>query len=120
MAATPQLIETAVKRLQAEVPALGPLKLVFGLGLRARGDVQEFRVEVPGPEIRKGYANDGRVHVEIDRAQFNQLVEKGNAAAYRRAYETGHIKVSGDPNVGKLVAQVIARHEQRTRLRKVH
>jgi hypothetical protein len=119
MASTPQLIESAVKRLQIEVPALAPLKLVFGLGLRGRGDVQEFRVELPGPKISKGYANDGRVHVEVDRAQFNELAEKGTTAAYRRAFETGHIKVTGDPNVGKLVAQVIERHDQRARTKKV-
>jgi hypothetical protein len=119
MASTPQLITTAVERFRAEVPALAKLKLVFGLGLRGRGDVQEFRVQLPGPEIRKGYAEDGRVHVEIDRAQFNELAERGDVPAYRRAYETGHIKVSGDSNVSKLVAQVIERHEQRARLRKV-
>jgi hypothetical protein len=120
MASTTELIENAVKGLQKEVPALANLKLVFGLGLRARGDVQEFRVEVPGPKISKGYAADGRVHVEIDRAQFNELAENGTTALYRRVYETGHIKMTGDPNVGKLVAQVIERHDQRTRTRKVH
>jgi hypothetical protein len=119
MASTPELIGSAVKRLQSEVPALAQLKLVFGLGLRGRGDMQEFRVELPGPKIRKGYAEDGRVHVEIDRAQFNELAEKGTTSGYRKAYETGHIKVSGDPNVGKLVGQVIERHDQRAKLRKV-
>ena len=119
MATSRDLIIVAVQRVQGQVPALAKLKLVFGLGLRGRGDVQEFRVELPGPEVRKGYAEDGRVHVEIDRAQFNELAEKGDVPAYRRAYETGHIKVSGDPNVAKLVAQVIERHEQRARLRKV-
>jgi hypothetical protein len=120
VASTTQLIEQAVNRLQAEVPALAQLKLVFGLGLRARGDVQEYRVEVPGPKIQKGYAEDGRVHVEIDRAQFNELAEKGTTSSYRRAFETGHIKPSGDPNVSKLIAQVIQRHDERARTKKVH
>ena len=119
MASTPQLIESAIKRLQTEVPALAQLKLVFGLALRGRGDVQEFRVELPGPKITKGYAEDGRVHVEIDRAQFNALAEKGTTGSYRKAYGTGHIKVSGDPNVSKLVGQVIERHDERARTKKV-
>jgi hypothetical protein len=120
VASTQDQISAAIARIQSEVPALAQLKLVFGLGLRARGDVQEFRIELPGPQIRKGYAEDGRVHVELDRAQFNELAEKGTVAGYRRAYDTGHFKVSGDPNVAKLVGQVIARHEERARLKKVH
>jgi hypothetical protein len=55
----------------------------------------------------------------MDRAQFNQLAEDGSVRAYRRAFETGHIKVEGDANVQKLIAQVVQRHEQRSRLRKV-
>jgi len=120
MASTPQLIETAVKRLQSEVPAFAGLKLVFGLGLRGRGDVQEYRVELPGPKVKKGYAEDGRIHVEIDRAQFNELAESGTTKSYRRAYDTGHIKHEGDPNVAKLIAQVIERHDQRASTKKVH
>ena len=53
MASTQDLIKTAIERFQAEVPALAKLKLVFGLELRGRGDVQMFRVELPGPEITR-------------------------------------------------------------------
>ena len=120
MASTPQLIETAVKRIQAEVPALGNLKLVFGLELRGRGDVQLYRVELPGPKISKAVADDARVSVSIPRSHFNELASEGRAKDYREAYEAGHIKVEGDSNVQKLIAQVVARHEQRARLRKVH
>ena len=77
MASTPQLIETAVKRFQAEVPALAKLKLVFGLELRARGDIQLYRVELPGPKITQGPRRGRARSVEIDRAQFNELAEKG-------------------------------------------
>jgi hypothetical protein len=70
--------------------------------------------------IKKDLAQDERVLVEIDRAQFNQLAEKGTLASYRRAAETGHIKASGDSNVVKLVVQVVEKQEQRARLRKVH
>lgn len=119
MASTSDLIRTAVERFQAEVPALQKLKLVFGLELKGRGDIQLYRVELPGPQIKKDLAQDERVLVEIDRAQFNELAEKGTLKSYRRAWETGHIKASGDSNVLKLVAQVVERQEQRSRLKRV-
>jgi hypothetical protein len=119
MASTPELIRTAIERFQAEVPALQKLKLVFGLELKGRGDIQLYRVELPGPQISKDLAQDERVLVEIDRAQFNELAERGTLKSYRRAAETGHIKASGDSNVKKLVVQVVERQEQRARLKKV-
>jgi hypothetical protein len=120
VASTSELIRTAVERFQAEVPALAKLKLVFGLELRAKHDIQLYRVELPGPKITKELAQDERVLVEIDRPQFNQLAEKGTLASYRKAVETGHIKVTGDSNVAKLVVQVVEKQEERSRLRKVH
>ena len=119
-ASTSDLIRTGIERFQAEVPALANLKLVFGLELRAKHDIQLYRVEVPGPKISKDLAQDERVLVEIDRPQFNQLAEKGTIKSYRKAAETGHIKVTGDSNVVKLVVQVVEKQEQRARLRKVH
>jgi hypothetical protein len=120
MASTADLIKTAVERFQAEVPALAKLKLVFGLELKAKHDVQLYRVQLPGPKISKDLAQDERVLVEVDRPQFNELAEKGTLKAYRRAAETGHIKAVGDSNVIKLIVQVVERQEQRSRLRKVH
>jgi hypothetical protein len=120
MASTAELIKTAVERFQAEVPALGKLKLVFGLELKAKHDVQLYRVELPGVKISKDLAQDERVLVEVDRPQFNELAEKGTIKSYRRAYETGHIKATGDSNVIKLIGQVVQRQEERARLRKVH
>jgi hypothetical protein len=120
VASTADLIKTAVERFQAEVPALQNLKLVFGLELRGRGDIQLYRVELPGPKISKDLAQDERVLVEIDRPQFNELAERGTLKAYRRAVETGHIKASGDSNVKKLVAKVVESQEQRARLKKAH
>jgi hypothetical protein len=120
MASTPDLIRTAVERFQAEVPALAKLKLVFGLELRGRGDIQLYRVEVPGPKITKDLAQDERILVQIDRPQFNELAERGTLKAYRKAVETGHIKASGDSNVKKLISQVVERQEQRSRLKKAH
>ena len=120
MASTSDLIKTAVERFQAEVPALQKLKLVFGLELKARDDIQLYRVELPGPKIKKDLAQDERVLVEIDRPQFNELAEKGTLKSYRKAVETGHIKASGDSNVKKLVVQVVERQEQRSQLKKAH
>ena len=120
MASTADLIKTAVERFQEEVPALAKLKLVFGLELKAKHDIQLYRVEVPGPKITKDLAQDERILVEIDRPQFNELAEKGTLKSYRKAYETGHIKATGDSNVKKLIGQVVEKQEQRARLRKVH
>jgi hypothetical protein len=120
VASTPDLIRTAVERFTQDVPALAPLKMVFQLELRGRGDVQQFRVQLPGPEISKGVAGDARVTVSMPRSHFNELAADGKLKQYREAYETGHIKATGDAGVLKLVGQVIERHEQRARLKKVH
>jgi hypothetical protein len=117
---TSGLIEQAVRRFQEEVPALAKLKLVFELELRGRGDVQMYRVQVPGPKINKGIADDSRVTVEIPRSHFNELATEGRVRHYREAFEHGHIKATGDPNVLKLIGQVVERHEERTRTKKVH
>ena len=115
------MIESAVNHLQEEVPALKKLKLIFGLDLRAKGDIQTYRVELPGPKISKGRGEDERCRVEVDRAQFNVLADdKSTVASYRRAAETGHIRFEGDPNVAKLMIRVFEAHEQRAKLKKVH
>jgi hypothetical protein len=120
MSSTAQLIETAIERFQAEVPALQKLKLVFGLELKAKRDIQLYRVELPGLTVAKDLGGDERVLVQIDRAQFNELAERGTIRSYRKAYETGHIKATGDSNVLKLIAQVVERQQQRSQLKKVH
>jgi hypothetical protein len=121
MASTQELIKTAIERFQADVPALASLKLVFELELRGRGDVQMFRVELPGPEITKAASTeDARVTVAIPRSDFNQLATEGNARDYIQAVENGHIRVTGDTNIQKLIAQVVQRHEERVRTKKVH
>jgi hypothetical protein len=120
MPSTQDLIKTAVERFQAEVPALGQLKLVFELELRGRGDVQMFRVEVPGPKISKASTQDARVTVAIPRSDFNELATEGHVSDYIAAVENGHIRASGDTNIQKLIAQVVQRHEQRVRTKKVH
>jgi len=120
VASTQELIKTGIERFQAEVPALARLKLTFELELRGRGDVQMFRVELPGPQIRKGTDPSARATVSMPRSHFNELATDGRLRDYRDAYVGGQIKVSGDPNIQKLIAQVIGRHEERARTRKVH
>ena len=120
MPTAPQLISTAVRNLEREVPALAKLKLVIRLELRGRGDVQVYRVRVPGPDVRKGEPDDARVEVAISRPEFNGLAEKGKLADWREAYEHGHVRVGGDPEVRKLVGTVIERQEARSRLKRAH
>ena len=115
---TPELIKQAIEGLQAEVPALAKLKLVIGLELRGRGDVQVYRVEVPGPRISKGTADDERLRVAIARSHFNELAADGKLTHWHEAYDHGHVRVEGDPNIQKLVGQVMAHAEARARLRR--
>ncbi len=118
MASTSEIIAQAVERFQQEVSALSKLKLVFGLELKGRGDTQLYRVEVPGPKVSKGYADDERLHLAIPRANFNELAKDGGVSDWRQAYERGQLRVEGDPQIQRLIAQVIERHEARAKLRK--
>jgi len=117
---TQDLIKQAVEGLQSEVPALARLKLAFGLELRGRGDVQVYRVEVPGPKITKGSFDDERLRIAIPRSHFNELAADGKLKHWHEAYDHGHVRVEGDPNIQKLVGQVMAHAEARGRLRKAH
>jgi hypothetical protein len=112
---TKALIEQAVKRVQAEVPALAQLKLVVGLELRGRGDVQLYRVEVPGPKVVKGPAADAKVRLSVSRSHFNELATDGKVKQWREAFETGHAKADGPEQILRLVATVVARQEERAR-----
>ena len=75
---TRALIERAIANFQAEVPALAQLKLVCELELRGRGDVQLYRVEVPGPKITKDIASDAKVRLSVPRSHFNELAAEGH------------------------------------------
>jgi hypothetical protein len=115
---TKALIETAVKRFLADVPALQPLRIVAGLELRGRGDVQIYRVELPGPVISKDIPSDAKVTVSIPRSHFNELAEKGRIKDWREAFEHGDAKATGIDQVIKLIVNVVERQEERSRLRK--
>jgi hypothetical protein len=114
-AGTRSLIEQAVRRLTDELPALRQLKLVIRLELRARGDAPIWRVELPGPRIAKDPAGDARVEVSVSRSHFNELAKDGRLRDWIDAYDHGHVNVSGDQAVVKLVGNVIARHQARVR-----
>jgi len=120
LASTQELIAQVVERLQSQVPSLAKLKLVVGLELRGRGDIQHFRVEVPGPKISKSFGEDERIHVSIPRSHFNELAAEGHVKHWHEAYETGHIKVEGDPNVQKLIGKLIEQAESRAQLKRTH
>lgn len=115
---TKSLIELAVTRFMDEVPALRQLKLVFRLELRARGDIPTWRVELPGPKVTKDPGGDARVDISVARSHFNELAKDGRLKHWVEAYERGHLQVSGEPGVLKLVGNVILRqqaHGQRMR-----
>ena len=112
---TKTLIKQAVENLQEEVPSLRQLKLVVRLELRARGDVPTWRVEVPGPKISKDPAADARLHVEVQRPEFNRLATEGSLREWQRAYEKGNVKVTGEPAIVKLLGAVIEKQLSRSR-----
>ena len=117
---TKSLIETAVTRFLDEVPALANLKLVAGLELRARGEPQMYRVELPGPKVTKGFAADSKVNISVSRSQFNELATKGHIRDWREAFEHGDAKATGIEQVMKLIVNVVERQEERSRTRKAH
>ncbi len=113
---TKTLITGAVERLTAEMPALARLKLVVRLQLLAKGgDAPIWRVEVPGPKVERDPAGDARLDVTVQRQQFNELAREGQLRDWARAYERGHVKVSGDSAVIKLLGNVIGRQLSRSR-----
>jgi hypothetical protein len=115
---TKSLIETAVKRFLDEVPALQQLKLVAGLELRARHDVQIYRVELPGPKVSKDVPADAKVTLSVSRSHFNDLATKGRIRDWREAFEKGDAKATGIDQVMKLIVNVVERQEERSRTRK--
>ena len=115
---TKTLIETAVRRFLEDVPALANLKLVAGLELRGRGDVQLYRVEMPGPKVAKGEASDARVRLKVQRKEFNELAAEGHIRQWREAFELGHARAEGSEQIMRLIAQVVERQDERLRTRK--
>jgi hypothetical protein len=116
---TKALIEEAIANFQREVPALQKLKLVLELELRGRGDIQLFRVEVPGPKVTKDIASDAKVRLSVPRHDFNALAREGTIRHWREAFESGTVRATGPQEILRLIANVVERQEERTRSRKL-
>jgi hypothetical protein len=107
------LIELAVRRFIEEVPALAPVKLVVGVELRGRGDVQQFRLEMPDLKVTKGPAADARVRVEMRREFFNVMAREGKVPDWVEAFTYGQAKASGPDQIIKLIVNVVERQIER-------
>jgi hypothetical protein len=115
-AETKALIAKALEGLQKEVPALAQLKLVVKLELRAHGGAAPiWRVEVPGPKIDRDAAGDARIEVSVARSHFNELANEGRLKHWIDAYERGHVRVTGESGLLKLLGSVIERRQARAR-----
>ncbi len=112
MASSKDMVVVAVQRFQASVPALAKLKLVAGLELTAGGltgpsKSEHFRIEVPGPQVTEGDADDARLQLQIPKAMFDVLAEEAEVADWKDAFYYGHLKVVGDGRVKRLLGKAI-------------
>jgi hypothetical protein len=112
------LIELAVRRFITEVPALAPIKLVVGIELRGRGDVQQFRLEMPDVKVTRGPAADARLRVDMRREFFNVMAREAKIADWIEAFGYGQAKASGPEQMMKLIVTVVERQVERERTRK--
>ena len=113
------LIETAAREFVAEVPALAPMKLVVGIDLRGRGDLQQYRLEMPSVTVTKGMATDARVRVEMRREFFNEMVRhQARLADWREAFTYGQARATGTTQILQLVERVVGMHEDRARAKR--
>jgi hypothetical protein len=112
------LIELATRRFIEEVPALEPIKLVVAVELRGRGDVQHFRLEMPGVNVTKEPATDARVRVDMRREFFNVMAKEAKVPDWIEAFTYGQAKASGPEQFLRLIVNVVDRHQERQRTRK--
>jgi len=112
------LIELATRRFIEEVPALAPIKLVVGVELRGRGDVQHFRLEMPDVKVTKGPAADARLRVDMRREFFNVMAREGKVPDWVEAFTYGQAKASGPEQFLKLIVSVVEKQQERQRTRK--
>jgi hypothetical protein len=112
------LIELTVRRFIGEVPALEPIRLVVGVELRGRGDVQHFRLEMPDLKVTKGPAADARVRVDMRREFFNVMAREAKVADWVEAFTYGQAKASGPEQFLRLIVNVVDKHLERQRVRK--
>ncbi len=109
------LIELATTRFIEEVPALAPIKLVVGIELRGRGDVQQFRLEMPAVAVTRGPAPDARLRVDMRREFFNVMAREAKIPDWVEAFTYGQAKASGPDQIMKLIVNVVERQLERER-----
>jgi len=109
------LIELATRRFISEVPALEPIKLVVGIELRGRGDVQQFRLEMPGVVVSKAPASDARLRVDMRREFFNVMAREAKVADWIEAFTYGQAKATGPAQFLRLIINVVERQQERER-----
>jgi hypothetical protein len=91
---------------------------VAGLELRARGEPQMYRIELPGPKVTRDIAADAKVRLSVSRSHFNELATRGHVRDWREAFEKGEAKATGIDQVMKLIVNVVEKQEERARTRK--
>jgi hypothetical protein len=112
------LIELATRRFLEEVPALEPIKLVVAVELRGRGDVQHFRLQMPGVKVTKGPATDARMRVDMRREFFNVMAREGKVPDWIEAFTYGQAKASGPDQFIRLIVNVVERQQERERTKR--
>jgi len=119
MADAKPMIRAVVTDLLEEVPQLKPLKLVVGVDLFGRSDMQQFRLVMPDLEVTKDPGLEARVRVEMRREFFNLMVEHdAKLADWHEALDNGRVKVTGVVQYLRLIGQVVEKQEERVRLRR--
>jgi hypothetical protein len=109
------LIEQAARRFLQEVPALAPMKLIVGVELRGRGDVQHFRLQLPDIAVTKGPAADARLRLDMRREFFNVMAREAKVADWIEAFTYGQAKATGPDQFIKLISNVVERQQERER-----
>lgn len=113
------LIEQTARRFVGEVPALAQLKMVFELQLRGRGDVQQFRLQMPELQVSKGPAQDAQIRVEMRREFFNAMAAEAKIPDWIEAFTYGKAHASGPDRFLKLIAMVVDKQLERQNTRRV-
>lgn len=100
-------VETALKQLLEQVPALKPLKIIAAAEVQGGKDVQLIRVVMPGPKVTKAISPDARATISIRRDLLNEMIDANDIQAWIRAWDHGKFRVSGVQEYLKLIGQVI-------------
>jgi len=112
------LIEQATRRFISEVPALEPIKLIVSVELRGRGDVQQFRLEMPGVKVTRAPATDARLRVDMRREFFNVMAREAKVPDWVEAFTYGKAKATGPEQFLRLIENVVEREQERQRTRR--